>query len=278
MKRTNTAGKASAADAGTRKTDLNPWDAGTQGPINNSRPEALFQQVKNFIIERIESGEFPPRGRIPSENDLVKSLGVSRMTAHRAMRELTADGILVRVQGVGTFVAASKPQSALLEIRSISDDIARRGGKHSSDVLLLVEEVASRAVADSMDIPRESPVFHSIIVHRDDGRPVQLADRYVNPAVAPRYLEQDFTKITPSEYLFQMRPLTEAEHIIEAVMPDRQTRKLLEIEPNEPCLLVRRRTWCGDLVATKARLFHPGSGFQLGGRFKTSSTMRPVVA
>ncbi|MBW1713050.1 MAG: histidine utilization repressor [Deltaproteobacteria bacterium] len=266
----------------SRPPNLSPPGEGTQAqpqarPLRD-QPLALFQQVKNHILERIESGQWPPETRIPSENELVQALGVSRMTAHRALRELTAEGFLVRVQGVGTFVARRKPQSALLEIKSISEDIAQRGGRHSSDVLLLAQEKAGPDLALAMNLARGAPVFRSIIVHRDNGLPVQLADRYVNPALAPDYLNQDFRTMTPSQYLFQVAPLTEAEHLVEAVLPDEQTQKLLEMEAGQPCLVVHRRTWSNGLVTTKARLVHPGSRFQLGGRFKPPSPVKPLVA
>jgi DNA-binding GntR family transcriptional regulator len=45
------------------------------------------------------------------------------MTINRALRELTDEGLLVRLQGVGTFVAEPKGQSALFEVRSIADEI-----------------------------------------------------------------------------------------------------------------------------------------------------------
>ena len=80
-------------------------------------PGPLYRKVKKVIKQRIVSGEWPPEDRIPSENDLVASLGVSRMTVHRALRELTTEGYLTRVQGVGTFVSPRKPVAGILEIR-----------------------------------------------------------------------------------------------------------------------------------------------------------------
>ncbi len=237
----------------------------------------LFQQVKNYIIQRIEEGEWPHESRIPSENQIVQQLGVSRSTTNRALRELTAEGYLVRIQGVGTFVAPRKPHFTLLEIRSISDEIKRSGGTHSAEVHLLTEEKVSPQLAMAMELPEDASVFHSIIVHRNNGQPFQLADRYVNPELAPDYLKQDFTRITPSEYLFRMGPLTEAEHTIEAILPDEQTRHYLEMDDNEPCLVIHRRTWSNRLVATKAVLIHPGSRFRPSNRFKPASSLRPIV-
>ncbi|MEA3230933.1 MAG: histidine utilization repressor [Thermodesulfobacteriota bacterium] len=237
----------------------------------------LFQQVKNYIIERIDTGVWKHETRISSENEIAKTLKISRSTATRALRELTAEGYLVRIQGVGTFVAPLKPHFTLLEIKSISDEIVSRGGKHSCDVHLLTQETASLQLSSAMEIPESSPVFHSIIVHKNNGKPIQLADRYVNPNVAPDYLKQDFTVITPSQYLFQMGPLTEAEHTIESVMPDKRTRNLLEMDEDKPCLVIHRRTWSNKLVSTKATLIHPGSRFKPSGRFKPNSRTRPLI-
>jgi GntR family histidine utilization transcriptional repressor len=250
--------------------DLKDWEGtgvlAASPPLGH--PQPLYRQVKNYILERINSGKWGAKDRVPSENQLVKSLGVSRMTANRALRELTSEGHLVRLHGIGTFVAERKPQVALLEIRSIDDEIAMWGGQHSAEVHLLREETANRELAAAMGIPERAPVFRSVTVHQDNGRPVQLSDRYVNPAVAPHYLEQDFTRITPNRYLTSFAPIQEAEHVVEAILPDKLTQELLAVKPNEPCLLLHRVTWSFGVVATKSRLIHPGSRYRLGGRLK----------
>lgn len=237
----------------------------------------LFQQVKDHIIGQIESGKWPPETRIPSENELINKLSISRMTIHRALRELTLEGYLTRAQGLGTFVAAPKAQSALLTIRPISDEISKRGSVHTAEVHLLAEETAGPEIADALGLEPGAAVYRSIIVHHADGLPVQLADRYVNPAVAPDFIHQDFTKTTPSHYLFQVGPLTKAEHIFEAIMPDRRTQILLKIKASEPCLLLIRRTWIHEKVASRARLIHPGPRFKIGGIFTPPSSLSPVV-
>ncbi len=237
----------------------------------------LFQQVKDHIVGQIESGKWPPDTRIPSENELIDKLSISRMTIHRALRELTSEGYLTRAQGLGTFVAAPKAQSALLTIRPISDEISKRGGIHTAEVYLLAEEKADLEIAEALGLEPGALVYRSVIVHHADGLPVQLADRYVNPLVAPDFIKQDFSKITPSHYLFQVGPLTRAEHIFEAIIPDLRTRTLLKIGASEPCLLLTRRTWIHEKVASRARLIHPGSRFKIGGIFTPPSSLSPVV-
>lgn len=236
-----------------------------------NRPRrALYQEVKSHVLDLIRREAWPPHYRVPSEHALVSRLGVSRMTVNRALRELSAEGRLYRVQGVGTFVAARKPQSAFLTVRSIAEEIRDRGGIHSSDTLLLQAERAPDDIAAVMELPRGAPVFHAILVHKDRNLPVQYAERFVNPAVAPEFLEQDFDRMTPSEYLLKIAPVTEAEHVVEASLPDPLIRKLLHMSQEEPCLVLYRTTWVGAAVATRNRFVYPGSRFRIGGRFRIS--------
>ena len=104
-------------------------------------------------------------------------------------------------------------------------------------------------------------------MHYENGLPVQIEDRYVNAQIAPDYLKQDFTRQTPYAYLSQVAPLTEGEHVVEAILAEADECQLLQIEGGEPCLLIRRRTWSGRQPVTAARLIHPGSRHRLEGRF-----------
>ncbi len=234
-------------------------------------PQPLYRQVRDHILQRIDSGVLHPGMRIESESELVTALNVSRMTVNRALRELTAEGRLHRRQGRGTFVATVKPQAALLEIGSIAKEIRARGGDYSCVVHLLQEEKASPALAATMDLEPYTSVFHSIIVHKENQVPMQLGSRYVLPEIAPNFLNQDFTKITVSEYLLAIAPVTAIEHIVEALIPDAWIRDLLQINGAEPCLALHRKTWVGTKIATNSTFYSPGSRYTLGGRFTPTS-------
>ncbi len=227
----------------------------------------LYQQIKKFINESIDSGKYQTNMRIPSEAELGEMFKTSRMTVNRALRELTAEGVLFRKQGQGSFVAQHRSISALLEVRSIADEIHEKGGKYSCHVHLLSEEKANPNLAEAMQLSPYAPVYHSILVHSDSEIPIQLADRYVNPAIAPEYLNQDFTTITPNKYLLGLTPISEVEHMVEALIPDAWIRELLRTTEAEPCLALQRTTWVGKFVATRSCFYYPGSRYRLGGRF-----------
>lgn len=242
------------------------FDAGDDAP--------LYTRVKSLIVGRISSGEWPEGFRVPSENELVRDLGVSRMTVNRALRELQSEGLLRREQGIGSFVAEQKPQSNLLEIRNIRAEIEERGHRHEAEVIALEEVAADSATAAALAIGKGTAVFHSLLLHRENGKPVQVEERHVNPDFAPTYMIQDFTATTPYEYLTALGPMEAAEHVIEAILPPPQVRALLEVSAEEPCLLLTRRTWSDGKVVSRARLTHPGSRYKLAGRQIFDSPLR----
>ena len=226
-----------------------------------------YRQVKELIIRRISNGELRPRDRVPSENELVDSTGVSRMTANRALRELNDEGYVERIAGVGTFVADFKAASHVLEVRNIAAEIERRGHTHSARVLVSKELPGDVETADALPTTVGDTVYFVRIVHEESNVPIQLEDRFVVPDFAPEFLQQDFTAITPSAYLSSVSPLQEAEHVVRAQMPDTITRDSLDMPPGEPCLVVTRRTWAHGRPVSFARLFHPGSRFELSGHY-----------
>jgi len=234
----------------------------------NASLQPLYLQVKRHILDNIGSGKWGRSMRVPSENDIVKSFGVSRMTANRALRELRDEGILVRIAGVGSFVADRQPHAHPLEIRGIADEIRQRGHVHRAEIVSLERIRAVAELAGDFGIAPRSELYCSVIVHFENDRPVQLEDRYVLPKLAPDYLKVDFSRTTPHDYLVEVAPLQEAEHLLRAVMPDERTRKLLAMKREEPCLLVIRRTWTAGQIASVARLYYPGSRYEMSGRFR----------
>lgn len=231
-----------------------------------------YLQLKELIIGQISAGELRPRDRVPSENELVDATGVSRMTANRALRELGNEGYVERVAGVGTFVSDLKAGSHVLEVRNIADEIRRRDHSHAAKVLIQEKTVADADTANALQIDEGGDVFRLVLIHYENAIPIQVEQRFVLADFAPGCLEQDFTAMTPSAYLSAISPLQEAEHVVRAVMPDEETRDCLDMSVDEPCLVVSRRTWAHGRPVSFARLYHPGSRFELTGHYVPPGT------
>lgn len=224
-----------------------------------------FVEIKQYIFKKIESGEWPANHKVPSENELSELFSVSRMTARRALQELTDENVLFRTQGVGSFVASFKSQSSLLEIKNIADEIRDRGHQYQAELIQLVEVTLPDSLLPLFGLKPENKVFYSEILHFENGQPIQLEQRYVNAKLVPNYLAQDYNLTTPHEYLSNVAPLTEATHEIEAIIATSQINQLLAISSQQPCLQVKRRTWSSAGVVSFAILTSPGDKYRLGG-------------
>ena len=185
------------------------------------------------------------------------------MTVNRAIKELESDGVVERVQGRGTFVAPPKPLTSVLKIQGIDKEIIARGGVYNCDIVALKAVSAPVDVAERLEVERETELYFSSIVHFENETPIQFAQRWLMPWLAPDFLNQDFCDMTPHEYLMGVAPFTHGEHTIEACMPGSRIRKRLDLKVEEPALLIHRRTWVNDRIATYVKLYHPGNRFQI---------------
>ena len=227
-----------------------------------------YGQVKAFIQLHISSGTWKPGDPVPSEAALMKQFSVSRMTANRALRELTDEGLVKRIQGVGSFVAELHRISSTLRIRDIQEEVTERGHVHTCRVVCSEVSKASAELAEMLGLRTAAKVFHTVLVHLENGVPIQWEDRYVNPAAAPHYLQADWSATTPTHYLLTHAPLTQASYSIVACVPTPEQAQGLKIAASEACLAMVRRTVSGANVASLARLVYPGSRYRFAGEFQ----------
>lgn len=225
----------------------------------------IFQTIKDAILSNIQTGVWKQGEAIPAEMTLAKQFGVSRMTVNRALSELTAEHVLNRVQGSGTFVAQQKYQTTLIEINSIAKEIRARGHTHRSELYHLSKVKASEALAHEFALATTDTLFHTVIVHFENEEPIQLEDRWVNPAIAPEYLQQDFNVTTPNEYLLANVPLQSGQYTVEALPAPEHIAEMLNIKTNEACLVLQRKTQSMNQVATLVTMWHPGARYQFSG-------------
>ena len=87
----------------------------------------LYLQVKNYITSMIDSGDYPADSKLPTEKELMKTLGVGRATVRSALSELEHDGRIYKRHGVGTFVSSNKWMPAFEPIISLTYSLERLG-------------------------------------------------------------------------------------------------------------------------------------------------------
>tara|TARA_B110000879_G_scaffold36542_1_gene50608 strand:- start:6087 stop:6800 length:714 start_codon:yes stop_codon:yes gene_type:complete len=222
-----------------------------------------YAQIKTYIRNQVESGQWKVGERIPSENQLSLDFEVSRMTARRAVQELAEENLLLRAPGLGTFVAEPQITATVLEITDFTHQFSHSNSDYSNRILLLEEITAEKNIAAVLGLNQDDPLFHSIVVHCRDSAAVQWEECFVNPQLAPAYLKQNYSKVTPQAYLNWAAAATRIEHQVQAVMPGADITGALGLPAISPCLKVSRRSWSADKVVSICKLIHPGS-YSLG--------------
>ena len=206
---------------------------------------------------------------MPSEAELVAQFGVSRMTVNRALRELQSEGLVDRVQGVGTFAAPAAPRVVHADDpRPARGDRGRAATATMPRCTWCAKSAPPRRWPQQLGLASGAPVFHSLIVHHEDGVPLQCEDRYVNPACAPDYLQVDFTRTTPTQL-----PARGGAAVAGAVLdrgqrgPPRRRPGCWASAPTTPAWSSCAAPSAADAPITLARLVHPGARYQLEGQF-----------
>ena len=127
---------------------------------------------------RARAAELEPDAPLPSESQLCEEFGVSRMTARAAVQRLVQDGLVYRVPGRGTFVAAPGANRTASHILSFSDEMRRKGRSPSSRV---IERRRRRATHEERRRLGATDVLVVRRVRLADGKPLAV-ERAVFPA------------------------------------------------------------------------------------------------
>ncbi len=204
----------------------------------------LHSQVKEYILSRIQSGEYPPKSKIPTENELVELLGVSRPTVRQALDSLTQAGYLMRIKGCGTFV---KEPKLLHESTSFNtgyhEESMKKGLRLHTRVIELQREKASEIVAQALNIRKGEMVTKLTrlrwLENFHDGVPVFYSTLYVPLRFFPDMIQIDFTDVSFYDILAQRNLKVEYSHKkLEVVPTPADIAANLEISPFEPSIFI----------------------------------------
>lgn len=144
----------------------------------------LYAQVKAQLIERIQSGDWKPGELIPNEFDLAKELGVSQGTVRKALGEMTAEKLLLRRQGRGTFVAQHTPESTLFRFFNFYD---KDGGHVKPETIWVRSRCGAAKPGERLKLWLESGdrVVRISRLRGHDGRPFAYEEICVPEALFP---------------------------------------------------------------------------------------------
>jgi GntR family transcriptional regulator len=200
--------------------------------------EVKYHAVRDRVRDLLE--DLTVGDALPAERTLATELGVSRMTLRRAIDELVLDGLVVRRQGAGTFVAAPKVARPLAAT-SFSEDMRRRGLVPSS-VTLSVETIhAGAQLARRLEVSPADRILRIVRQRSADGQPMALETLHVPTTIVPELAPADLTGGSFYELLASRGiQLERAVQTIEPTVTDEGESERLEVPLHSPAFLFER--------------------------------------
>jgi GntR family transcriptional regulator len=229
----------SASGAGSASPAQSPGQSSGGSPTFSP----LYQQIKALITQSLQSGEWKPGELIPSEVELAGRFKVSQGTVRKAIDELSAENLVVRRQGKGTFVATHHEARAHFRFLRLMPDV---GEAHAGESRIMeVKRLRAPAeVARLLEIKSGDSVIFIKRVMAFDGVATILEEIWL-----PGVIFKGLTAERLSDYKGPMYGLFETEfgtHMIHAaekiraVAAGMDEADLLLVEPNAPLLSVER--------------------------------------
>lgn len=225
-----------ADDSKATAADLTPDLVSADSPV------PLYHQVLLALRERIRRGIFPAGSTLPGELELVKLLGVSRITVKRALNELAATGFVTRHRGRGTVVTFNAAAPIVKgNFDNLLESLKLMG--LGTDVELLACDIirAPEEIAQAMELPRGAKVQRAVRRRKIEGQPFSYLVTHVPAAIAATYQPEELADI-PLLHLLERagHAPVEAEQWIAAGSAAPDIARALGIAPGSPLLEIRR--------------------------------------
>ena len=200
----------------------------------------LYAQLEQILSSKISSGEWQPNQRIPSENELNRMYGLSRMTVRGVLTKLVNDGLLLRVPGKGTYVAPTKISAVSPAYRGIREQLEAMGYSTTTRLVSFEREAASSVVRDRLGLARGDEVYVIVRVRSVQGEPISLHRSHVPAALAPGLdghdvVSEQLCVILENGYGLPMRHVSEH---LEAVAVSLAEARQLDMHRGDPALLL----------------------------------------
>lgn len=214
--------------------------------IDVNSPKPIYEQIKEYILLQIQSGEYVQGDRIPSERTLSDALGVNRQTVKKALDELVHAGHLSVQIGKGTYVNQRRFDMQLETLTSFTEEMARRGKRASSRVLSAGVSPASPGEAHLLQMLTGAPIANIVRLRLADDTPMAIERTQLVEMHCPGILNgHDFS--TDSLYDVLLRQygvqLVRAEQTIGARRATAEESNLLDVLPEDPILEITRITY-----------------------------------
>ncbi len=207
--------------------------------LNPQSPIPLYRQLADQLIAGIRRGDYPPKSRIPSENDLAATYGIGRPTVRQATEFLIRKKMLVRKRGAGTFVCNSH-EVDLFSIGGTLSAFQKTGISIETIILNSITKITVEGKKENPFAGKKAYFFSRLVLA--NAEPVLIEDMYLHHHhfagidrvnLAGRSISQI------ADEQFYMTP-DAGKQVFTIHYADNARAELLEIDEQTPVLVVKR--------------------------------------
>ncbi len=202
----------------------------------------LYVRIQEYIAELILSGKLAPEAKIQSEREFSEELGVSRMTVRKALTELVSEGLLERRHGSGTYVSKPRVTYESTELINHIQAMEQRNIASASQLLEFDEMVASRRLAEQLDVEIGDPLYRVVILRFANRVPVILERGFFPCSRCPNLEEWDLEKTSLFDLLVNVygADLARVSQTVEAIAANETIAQQLRVSEGFPLLRLNR--------------------------------------
>ncbi|HEY1057744.1 MAG TPA: GntR family transcriptional regulator [Limnobacter sp.] len=224
----------------------------------------LYTQVREALREQILDGTYPPHSQMPSEAQMIRQFGVSRITVRQALGDLQKEGLIFKVMGKGSFVSKPKAFQSLSKLQGFNEAMGQSGYETHARVLSAKVVPATVHVASRLHLKPGEPVFEIQRLRFLNREPLSLDVSYFPQAVGERLVQEDLAVRDVFAILENDlgHNLTHADLQIEAITADETLAHQLRVNEGSALLRMERLTHAGDVPLDFEYLYLRGDAFQ----------------
>lgn len=241
---------------------MRPHNPGSNGAIQESHAASplqfasldknsfipMYAQIQTQLLELIRSGRLRAGDPLPSEEELSRVYGVSRMTSRQALQSLKNQGFASRQKGRGSFVIQPKMEKDIAHLSGFTAEMTALGMKSSSQVLAAEMTTANDEIATRLAVKSGAPIFRLSRLRLADNAPVAVEEIMLPATKFPGIQRIDFARYSLYQTLREKYGIRVgmADEVLEARGATRQEANLLQIPARSSLLVISRTLWSID--------------------------------
>ncbi|KIF48280.1 GntR family transcriptional regulator [Vibrio owensii 47666-1] len=199
--------------------------------------QPLYIQVADELKREIDKGTYPAGSKLPSENQLVELLKVSRVTVRKALQQLNDLGYTFSEKGKGTFVKSNKLRHDFLSMSGFAQEAAGSGLEAKNIVDAFEVVPADELIAEKLNIAQGEPVNFARRLRLINDQVVSYEEFYIPRVLLPNLTQQDLEG-SKFEYLSRHGiEMVKTQQKLIPALPDDAAQKLLVVDKLDPILI-----------------------------------------